>query len=286
MFRLPFLDRERHDGRYFARSGRRVLHCAAFGKAEDMSLAANQRAPESFSSKTRIAITYFGAAHWAFGKNQAVVDANSLLFFAPGDEFTDREMGSLTGRSAVLLTLAPDIADELDSRGRTLPRDRSAIKIGPATMRVRLLAHALLARSAADTQLSALHSDELLLESYLEASRYDGGDVTIGSRALVDRAKEFLHSLSDDAAVSLAEVADVVGCSPIYLTQSFQRCEGAPLYRYHLRLRLSRALFQLRTCSEITPLAFELGFSSHSHFTSAFRAAFGMSPSQYRSLVQ
>lgn len=286
MHRLPFLDREPHDGRFFARTGRRMLHSTAYGKAEDMSVAANEQEPDRYSGKTRIAITYFGAAYWSIGKHQATVDANSLLFFSPGDEFANREIGSPAGRSAVLLTLSPEISDEIDARGRTFPRDHRAVKIVPANMRIRLLAQALLAQPSPDTSRSVLHCDELLIETYLEAASYLCEDSVAGARMLVDRAKQFLHGLSDDAAISLAEVADAVGCSPIYLTQSFQRFEGVPLYRYHLRLRLSRALFQLRTCGEITPLAFELGFSSHSHFTSTFRTAFGLSPTQYRSLFQ
>jgi AraC-like DNA-binding protein len=34
--------------------------------------------------------------------------------------------------------------------------------------------------------------------------------------------------------------------------------------------------------SEITRLAIDLSFSSHSHFTRAFTAAFGINPSAYR----
>jgi AraC family transcriptional regulator len=286
MFQLPFLDREPHEGRYYAKSGRRLLHDAVCGRAEDISVSARERLPDQYAGKTSIAITYFGAAYWAIGQHQAMVDSNSLLFFSPGDEFCDREIGLPVGRSAVLLTLSPEIADELDAGARSLSRHLAATKIAPATMRVRLLAQALLAQPSAAASRSILQSDELLLESCREAVRPQGVEDANGSRLLIGRAKEFLHGLSDDAAISLAEVADAVGCSPIYLTQSFQRSEGVPLYRYHLRLRLSRALFQLRTCSEITPLAFELGFSSHSHFTSAFRTAFGLSPSQYRALMQ
>jgi AraC-like DNA-binding protein len=45
---------------------------------------------------------------------------------------------------------------------------------------------------------------------------------------------------------------------------------------------LNRALLDLPHCDSITDLALDLGFSSHSHFTSVFRKAFGMTPSQYR----
>ena len=46
-----------------------------------------------------------------------------------------------------------------------------------------------------------------------------------------------------------------------------------PLYRYHLRLRLARALDLVADCEDVAALAQDLGFSSHSHFSAAFRQA-------------
>ena len=43
--------------------------------------------------------------------------------------------------------------------------------------------------------------------------------------------------------------------------------EGLPLYRYQLRLRLARALDLLAQYDDLTSLGLELGFSSHSHFS-------------------
>ena len=73
-----------------------------------------------------------------------------------------------------------------------------------------------------------------------------------------------------------------MGRSPVYLTQIFQEVEGLPLYRYQLRLRLARALDLLAQYDDLTSLSLDLGFSSHSHFTTAFRQAYGRSPSQFK----
>jgi AraC family transcriptional regulator len=62
--------------------------------------------------------------------------------------------------------------------------------------------------------------------------------------------------------------------------------EGLPLYRYQLRLRLSRALDLLAQCRDLTALGLDLGFSSHSHFSAAFRQAYGRSPSEFRPSVR
>jgi AraC family transcriptional regulator len=55
-----------------------------------------------------------------------------------------------------------------------------------------------------------------------------------------------------------------------------------PLYRYQLRLRLARALDLLARHDDLTTLSLDLGFSSHSHFSAAFRQAYGRSPSEFR----
>jgi AraC family transcriptional regulator len=68
----------------------------------------------------------------------------------------------------------------------------------------------------------------------------------------------------------------------VYLTQVFQQVEGLPLYRYQLRLRLARALHLLPSYEDLTALSLDLGFSSHSHFSAAFKAAYGRSPSEFR----
>ena len=71
----------------------------------------------------------------------------------------------------------------------------------------------------------------------------------------------------------------------MYLTQVFQQVEGLPLYRYQLRLRLARALDLIAGHEDLSGLAQDLGFSSHSHFTAAFRQAYGMTPSEFHASV-
>ncbi len=98
---------------------------------------------------------------------------------------------------------------------------------------------------------------------------------------LVDRAKLLLTS-DLSRRWTLADIAAQVGGSAVYLTQVFQQVEGMPLYRYQLNLRLARALDLMAEYDDLTALGLELGFSSHSHFTSAFQRTYGRSPSEFR----
>ena len=81
---------------------------------------------------------------------------------------------------------------------------------------------------------------------------------------------------------TLSEIAGELRVSPVYLTQVFQQVEGLPLYHYQLQLRLARALDLLLRYNDLTTLALDLGFSSHSHFSSAFRQLYGYSPTAFK----
>jgi AraC-like DNA-binding protein len=102
---------------------------------------------------------------------------------------------------------------------------------------------------------------------------------------LVDRAKLVLAS-DLGRRWTLAEIANKVGGSPVYLTQMFQQLDGIPLYRYQLQLRLARALDLLGDYDNLTSLALELGFSSHSHFSAAFKQAYGQTPLAFQHSAQ
>jgi AraC-like DNA-binding protein len=100
---------------------------------------------------------------------------------------------------------------------------------------------------------------------------------SIGRQKLVDRTKLVLSS-DLGRRWTLAEIGSAVGVSPVYLTQVFRQVEGLPLYRYQLQLRLARALALLDACSDLTGLALDLGFSSYSHFSTAFKQATALHP--------
>lgn len=84
-------------------------------------------------------------------------------------------------------------------------------------------------------------------------------------------------------ALSLAVIASKVGCSPFYLARQFKRCMGVSVHQaliaWRLRVGLERVLDQPEQLSRI---ALDLGFASPSHFTDAFKASYGDSPSAMR----
>jgi len=99
---------------------------------------------------------------------------------------------------------------------------------------------------------------------------------------LVEAVKTYLASHLHER-VMLDEMARAVHSSPFHLARIFQQLTGSPIHRYLTQLRLRVALERLmESADDLTTIALELGFSSHSHFTDAFRNAFGCAPSTMR----
>jgi AraC-like DNA-binding protein len=81
----------------------------------------------------------------------------------------------------------------------------------------------------------------------------------------------------------LAAIARAVGWSPFALARAFRSATGTSIHRHRTELRLYASLERvLQRGSDLTEIALDVGFSSHSHFTSAFRAAFGVTPAAMR----
>jgi AraC-like DNA-binding protein len=101
-------------------------------------------------------------------------------------------------------------------------------------------------------------------------------------RDLVDATRVVLARKFRDK-LSLGKLARTVFSSPFHLARIFRRETGSSLHRQQNRLRLRLALEHLANGRpDLTMLALDLGFSSHAHFTQAFRSEFGCAPSQFR----
>jgi AraC-like DNA-binding protein len=80
--------------------------------------------------------------------------------------------------------------------------------------------------------------------------------------------------------LTLSTLSARLGCSPFHLCRVFREATGKTLHGYQTDLRLRAALEAIEGGARLTDVALEAGFSSHSHFTLAFRRAFGVPPSR------
>jgi AraC family transcriptional regulator len=78
-------------------------------------------------------------------------------------------------------------------------------------------------------------------------------------------------------------LAQLAGCSSFHLCRIFRNSTGQSLRQFRLQQRLGNALGRLGDGEEdLAALACDVGFSSHSHMTEAFRQSLGASPSELR----
>lgn len=242
------------------------------------------RSAEECTAATHLVFPYRGVYVRHVGAEQSVADANHVLFFNAGQAYqvSHPVQGgdaclSLVLPEATLQELAP--AELLQRSGEPGFREQS-LRIDPrAQALVALLRHGL--HSGVIEPLEAEGLLLTLVSRSLGPRTARAPRSTRLRRSLVDRAKLLLAS-DPTRRWTLADMAAELGGSAVYLTQVFQQVEGLPLYRYQLRLRLARALDRIPHEDDLSALAFELGFSSHSHFASAFRQAYGRSPSAFK----
>lgn len=247
------------------------------------------KSAEECARSTFFVFPYRGAYVRHLGSDDAVAEPNQVLFFNKDESY--RISHPVRGGDACLsLSIEEPWLSEL------VPKDHlqgsGALAFRRQRLRIDARAQALVALLRHGLQrgviVETLEAETLVLTLVRRAlgeRTSHAAKATAGRQKLVDRAKLILTS-DLGRRWTLAEIATEVGVSPVYLTQVFQQVEGMPLYRYQLRLRLARALDILPRYDDLTTLSLDLGFSSHSHFSSAFRQTYGHTPKEFQGLIR
>ena len=99
---------------------------------------------------------------------------------------------------------------------------------------------------------------------------------------IVDEIDSCIKNYNDEA-LTLRFLARRLGYSEYHTTRKFKEISGMQ-FRDYLRLRkLAFALKEVRDSEKsMLDIAFDYGFSSHEAFTRAFKATYGVAPSEYR----
>jgi AraC family transcriptional regulator len=242
---------------------------------------------EDFSPDFQIAFPYRGLFVWHVGDAAVVSDPNQVLFIKGGEPFRVGHQGSGGYGEVIVTPRLSTLRDAAEAAGFDLERHplfaaRSRRATPDLQRRCARFVHDASNRGGDDL----FAADEDLLGLLNDALRLDAPPpVSPRTRRLIRRAKEFLDA-NYTRSLQLSQIADAVGSSPAYLTDVFRRIEGISLQRYVTQRRLARALMELPHAGDLTALALDLGFSSHSHFTLAFRKAFACTPSHFRLTIR
>jgi AraC-like DNA-binding protein len=226
-----------------------------------------------------------------------VTTPNNATFYNFGQSYSREAIGAEGDEcdwlavSPALLRAVPSALDRDVDDGRLFPR--AFAPVGPATFFAQRRLFALASDPGAP--LNSLQLEEAvtgLIGSVVnEACEFWGlsGKTHRRPRPLCHRRR--LQIIEDAKALlareywtdlSLADLARRLHCSAAHLSRMFHAATGFKLCDFRQELRLRKGLFLLEESGlEIGDIAVQVGFASHSHFTSAFHRRFGMNPSDF-----
>lgn len=246
--------------------------------------ARNCRTPEVLTPQLQIVLTLRGAFVYERGASHSLLTANHALFIAPGDESRDR---FLDDQPLDYMLITPDVgaADVIlgEAAATRLAKSVRDTRVCGASTRLQRAASSLWNLCLHERSRDAIEIEQCVVElmnGIVQAAGIEHRAHRMRVDKLIGAVKELIGTGREPR--SLTSIAAQLDISPAYLTDRFRRHEGISIARYQRRLRLSRALLELPHTEDIAALALELGFSSHAHFSTAFRATYGEAPSTYR----
>ena len=278
----------------------RPLHESPIVSVHDYCCHIAQSGPggEEESDSNNIVLMRHGAFSRHFGRRTVTSDVNQAVFFSRDSTYRVSHPSDCGDRGTVF-TVSPrvlnDIVRELDPSIDEHPEQPFRFVTGPCDSTVFWRHRELVQRleAAESNPLEPLWADvtalQLVADVLESAFVHRGGAPRTKRQATgadhadrTEAAKAYL-AVHMSERITLDDVARAVHASPFHLARIFQQQTGVPVHRYLTQLRLRASLERLAEGAEdITAIALELGFSSHSHFTDAFRREFGRPPSEVR----
>lgn len=215
------------------------------------------------------------------GRPPFLADPTVATCYNPGDVYF-RQAADPRGDRADWIALSPPLAREIvdacgrPSSGAGFAATRLACDAAMYARQRQLFDAARGGGTPLAIEESALRLVERLVTNGRPLSPLAGKrDIAEHARAII--ARRFR------ARLSLSALARQVGASPFHLCRTFARRTGLRMGQYQEQLRVRAALEPLLDDRQpLIDIALHLGFSSHSHFSAAFRRTFGMTPSACR----
>lgn len=201
-----------------------------------------------------------------------------------------RRFSSAAGERTYWFGVHPDVFVETLQRHKLSTRQMGGALIVTPKFRYRLALFLRQLECAPDDRL-AVEEDVLTLFFEICEMRAlqerQNGTSRLGTerrqRQLAERARAYLDAHMAET-ISLDTVAAEVGASLFHLCRVFRQQTGMTMHAYRTRQRLGTVVDRLvkGQSKNITELALDTGFASHSHLSRVFQKALGISPSAIR----
>ncbi len=231
------------------------------------------------------------------GSRAFVADPHIVTIYNRGQEYTRGSLSSEGDRCdwfAVAPEVALEIARGFDTRAGDSPERPFAREFAVCTASLYLRQRRLylcLRRGDVD----ALEAEERIIRLVADVIasahgtrrwRKTPNETREAHRDLVERARaQIVSQIARHDSVS--SLASRLGTSPFHLCRVFRAGTGMTLHEYRLELRLRMLLERLaEPHAQLSRIAMELGFSSHSHLTGTLRLRAGTTPSALRHALE
>jgi len=238
--------------------------------------------------RTSVWITYSGS-------RSIVADPTISTIYNPGQEYT-RDPLSADGDRCEWLGVSPAIArsigESLDPRAQDSPDKPFTRQFARIDANLYLEQRRFLAELERG-EIEPFEAEERIVSLVASVLRYAYEPT---HSAPLQSGEEFQYDLVQRARAEIAKsavehetlerLATRLGVSPFHLCRIFRERTGTTMHQYRMDLRLRLALEKLaESNADLSRLAFDLGFSSHSHFSAMLRRYYGKTPSAVRRLV-
>jgi AraC family transcriptional regulator len=254
-----------------------------------------EASPEEESDSNSITLMRHGAFARHFGKQKVTSDVNQASFFAKGSVYRVSHPSGCGDRGTSMVvaeSILTDIIRELDPSVDERTDDPFTFSSGPVDTSLFLRHRDYVRRLESPDPLEPLWADvtglQLIADVLVAAYEHAGAKPRKRTSTSKDHAERTEAAKAYIAKhlgenISLADIAAVANASPFNFSRLFQQQTGMPVHRYLTRLRLRTSLERIvEPGADLTSVALDLGFSSHSHFTDVFRREFGKTPSEVR----
>jgi AraC family transcriptional regulator len=189
------------------------------------------------------------------------------------------------GDRCISLNVHEEQFSEIAASAASTSRFRfSATSLPPSPRALPVIAH----MEALSCAPSSLRSDELALRIIERVIAAMTGDRQIPAAPTGRETRwvvEAIRLVESDVArpLELKAMAAVAGMSKYHFLRVFRRLTGVTPHQYVISARLRRAALALASSRRpVIAVALDSGFADLSTFNKTFRAAFGLTPTQYR----
>lgn len=214
------------------------------------------------------------------GKEERLLPG-SVFVTRPGMEYRIDHSNSIDNDQCLSLYLSPESASD-DVALMSIFAESQAVRL---KMRSRMMYWSRCCANAIRSgDLAALEDRISALPSNLNDCPNLSLTGHVSSRQLswyMERAEVVQHYITirpgDD--LRLGVLSRIVGMSPFHFSRVFHELTGVTPHKYVSDVRLRNAKKMLRDGASVTQAAVDNGFTSLSHFSRAFKRAFGRNPS-------